>query len=350
MNKPGEDAFVPLFLLQIPQKTLARFGFTPRQWGDLLQAMLQVDVQGECAPEALISLRDFCRVFRVARNLFGPERFLQAYIEDARPWQMGPVGLAMEAAPTLDDALALWVGNASLLAPMLDIAVRDSATTRQFEARLTADLGDITETYMELILLLSAGLLRLLSGAPLAVELRFAHERQLPADFYRGHFGVDPVVGQRQYALVVDRRETARPNDHHALLTYRGALEGIAALRAAVDRHLRLGFQVRKHLCLAAEDGLFPGLEEVAARFNMSERTFARRLQDEGVTFRDLRGEVQNDMARRLLRKSSVSLKAIVERAGYASEATFVRAFTAANGQTPDAFRAASQKAPDAAS
>ncbi|MDF2446029.1 MAG: hypothetical protein K0S46_1265 [Moraxellaceae bacterium] len=339
-KRTGQDVFVPLFLLQIPQKSLARFGLSQKEWVELLRVLLQVDVQAEPPAETLICLRDFSRVFRVARNLFGPEQFLLAYLTDIRPWHLGAVGRAMEVAPTLDDSLSLWAGNADLLAPMLDIAPRDTDTARGFEIRLTADLGEITETYMELILLMTVALLRDVSGQPLAAELRFAHERRLPAAFYRDSFGLEPGFGHRHYGLALARDDTARANGHHAPLLYREARQGLQALRTAAAAQARLSFLVRKHLSLAADDGLFPGMEEVALHFNMSERTFARRLQEEDVTFRDLRSQVQDDIARRLLRKPSLALRTIAERAGHPGVAAFCRAFEAANGVTPEAYRA----------
>jgi hypothetical protein len=67
--------------------------------------------------------------------------------------------------------------------------------------------------------------------------------------------------------------------------------------------------------------------DEVARSFGMNRRTFARRLQESGTTFRALLDAVRFDAARVLLRGSAVSLEDIANRLGYADVTAFARAF-----------------------
>lgn len=340
-----QDIHIPLFVLQLPQKTLARFGASQQDWIAFLRARLNIDINESNLTDTVINLDDFCQVFRQTRDAIGKDRFLAAYVEDIRARHMGAIGLAMEAAPTIDDSLDLWVNNVGLLMPVLRVTPREDATQRTFELDLTESLGDITQTYLELALLMSAAIIRNLSGGKVQAQVRVAHAADLAPQFYRDSFGVEPVFGATRYALVFERAQTATINDYYAPLMYQQALRGIEALRENLESHARVSHRVRQFLVRAAEAATFPALEEVAEQFNMSVRTFTRRLQEEGSSFRDMRNQIQIETAKRLLRKSTLPIKAIVERAGFSNTAAFSRAFLSANGQTPLEYR----KAADAA-
>lgn len=339
MKPRSQDTFLPLFVLQLPQKTLARYGLGQHDWTELLAVLLDIDIGETRLEDALISLDDFCKVFRLATNLFGRERHLQAYVQDIRARHMGPVGLAMEAAPTIDDSLTLWTGNADILAPMLEVIAHEAPGQRMIELRLGTDLGDIADTYMELVLLMTAALIRNLSGGTVTAGLGMMHAQLHPDDFYRESFGLLPRFGQQANTLEFATGELARSNDYYAPLIYQQALQGIRDLRANLENHQRLGFRARKLLLQQAEEGVHLTLEDVAAQFNMSVRSFSRHLREEDLSFRDLRADVQFTIARRLLGKTRLPIKAIADRAGFSNLSAFCRAFHAAHGQTPQEYR-----------
>ncbi len=75
----------------------------------------------------------------------------------------------------------------------------------------------------------------------------------------------------------------------------------------------------------------------IAALAGVSAATLRRRLEDEGVSFRDLRKEVLNDAAKTLLlRRKSVA--EVADELGFSDFRAFNRAFKSWNGETPKAF------------
>lgn len=346
MKNSGQDIFLPLFVLQLPHKTLARFELCQDDWMELLAVLLAIDINASDLNETLISLDEFCQAFRLALDRVGREDFLQSYVEDIRARHMGAVGLAMETAPTLDDSLAIWCDNAPILAPMLEIACSETSEERRYSIRFNADIGDIAETYMEVVLFMTSAIVRNLSGGTVTARVELAHAAQQPPSFYRDSFGLEPLFGQRENALIFRRQDTARANDYYAPLMYRQALEGIRQLRENIQGHMKLAFRVRQFLQKCADDGLYPSLYETAEHFNMAARTFTRHLSEEGVGFRQLRNETQLNVAKRLLRKSRLPIKAIADRAGFTNISAFSRAFHAANGVTPQEFRRAEENMP----
>ncbi len=75
----------------------------------------------------------------------------------------------------------------------------------------------------------------------------------------------------------------------------------------------------------------------IAALSGVSVATLRRRLESEGVSFRDLRTEILNEAAKRLLRQRN-SVAEVAEELGFSDFRAFNRAFKAWNGVTPKAF------------
>lgn len=87
-----------------------------------------------------------------------------------------------------------------------------------------------------------------------------------------------------------------------------------------------------------SSDG-FPSLSKVADRINLSPRTLARRLERQGVSFRDVVNERRRLEALELLRASAIQIDEIATRLGYLNPANFTRAFKRWTGETPSAYR-----------
>jgi AraC-like DNA-binding protein len=83
-----------------------------------------------------------------------------------------------------------------------------------------------------------------------------------------------------------------------------------------------------------------PTLAKTAKRLHVTPRTLQRRLEETGVTFAGLLGEVRRAQAERLLAHTDTALADIAEQVGYADSATFVRAFKSWTGVTPGKLRA----------
>jgi len=70
-----------------------------------------------------------------------------------------------------------------------------------------------------------------------------------------------------------------------------------------------------------------PPMEVIAARMNMTVRTFQRKLKAEGETYRKLSGRLRKDMALKLIHHSDHKIETIAEMLGYSEASAFRRAF-----------------------
>lgn len=80
--------------------------------------------------------------------------------------------------------------------------------------------------------------------------------------------------------------------------------------------------------------------DEVAALFSMHSRTLNRRLRKFDTSFRELVDEVRYEIARQMLRNTSLDVTEVAAALGYADASAFTRAFRRWSGTTPGAWRA----------
>lgn len=73
--------------------------------------------------------------------------------------------------------------------------------------------------------------------------------------------------------------------------------------------------------------GKIPSLEIIAAHMNVSDRSFQRRLQQDGESYRSLAAEMKKELAVNLLQNTDATVHAISEVLGYAEASAFHRAF-----------------------
>jgi AraC-like DNA-binding protein len=74
---------------------------------------------------------------------------------------------------------------------------------------------------------------------------------------------------------------------------------------------------------------------EIAARLGLSQRTSARRLASEGVTFSAVLESLRGDLARQYLSDPDLSISRIAWLLGYEEVSAFTRAFKRRTGKTP---------------
>ncbi|MDH3399610.1 MAG: AraC family transcriptional regulator [Chromatiales bacterium] len=95
-----------------------------------------------------------------------------------------------------------------------------------------------------------------------------------------------------------------------------------------------VGFQVRNLL-----DKPNPTLEKVSQKLNMSRRTLQRRLDESGLSFREVLRRERHELALTLLENPDQSIADIAYRLGFANQSAFSRAFRQVLGYSPRQYR-----------
>jgi len=80
-------------------------------------------------------------------------------------------------------------------------------------------------------------------------------------------------------------------------------------------------------------------IEKMAMIFNLTQRTFQRRLKEEGWTFRELLDCTRKELAKDYLCKEEMSADNITHKLGFAESTAFIRAFKRWYGNTPSRYK-----------
>lgn len=175
------------------------------------------------------------------------------------------------------------------------------------------------------------------TGVPRVVRLDY------PAPAYCAQYatalGCACEFGAERAELVLDSVHARHPNLNHAEALSR-ELGVIADALLAQQAQSPLSARVLEAWRASAEISRM-SMEETAARFGISERTLRRRLQAEGTSFPALVQRALGELAERLLRDPTRSVKEIALTLGFADPSAFHRALRRWTGKTPGELRGA---------
>jgi AraC-like DNA-binding protein len=100
------------------------------------------------------------------------------------------------------------------------------------------------------------------------------------------------------------------------------------------------GDQVKKMISTDFK-GQVPPIEVIASRMNMTARSFQRRLQEEGQSYRNISSQLRKEFAMQLLNTSHSKMEEIAEVLGYSEASAFRRAFKTWTDTSPTKMRKA---------
>ncbi|WP_083241576.1 AraC family transcriptional regulator [Methyloceanibacter stevinii] len=250
---------------------------------------------------------------------------------------LGPLGRVMCHAATLGEALsefaAFQIGNSTGATVYLMQADRDVVLGYGiYDPAVHASVH-----VHDVVVAVGCKLVKELTlGSVVPEEVWLA--RPAPQDLkpYRSLGGMTVRFGQSHSGVVVGsaglacRLPQGNATLHEAALTELApdlakARKSVAGLVRHELRHLLLTSRAR--------------MDDAAAHLGVHPRSLRRRLQEEGVTFEELKDEVRYAMARDLLRLGALSVTDIATTLDYSSASSFVHAFGRWSGISPAKWR-----------
>lgn len=304
------------------------------------------------APDFQISLEQELQIILSWLRYMGPDASSPTSIFANVAWQdigrFGLIGLAMQHAPSLEQALRAVFENAQLVWGHTRLAVTsDGETMRLRLDPMRPSLPMVSDEDNARL-------------AKLCLLWDVASSAQMIAD----------ILGQQHWpqsvSLPLPKPPDWRCDTNHltrvvrfdaeqAMIAYPAAMLKAAPIKAnrvsflfylnesrkrseALCSDISLDEQVSRWLW-ASTPPMRCG--EIARRLGMSERSLARGLHAEGTSYRDLLNQVQADRAQNLLGDPAATAASVAYRLGYSDPAAFSRAFVGWTGQTPGSWRAA---------
>ncbi len=165
----------------------------------------------------------------------------------------------------------------------------------------------------------------------------FAFSPRTDIEKYQGVFGMN--VSFDQPLTVFDVHQSALSMVNHQSKSmefelFRQQCQAEMTLRSQESQFI----SDRIRLCLQGENGRI-GLEEVASRLNMSERSLRRHLAKEGISFRAIRNQYFLQQSLNYLRDPQLQIEEIADILGYSEPSAFSRAFHKWMGMPPGKYR-----------
>lgn len=170
------------------------------------------------------------------------------------------------------------------------------------------------------------------------IEIRFQHEVGDHTQAFQRLAGFPIVFGAENLEIILSLSildlpvPTYDPSLRAHLLEYG---ERVLAERRLPQQQTRARVE---GLITQSLPGKVIQADEAAANLGMSPRTFARRLQSEGTSYREIVEDLRCDLAQTFI-NNGMSLTEISYSLGYADQAAFSTAFKRWTGQAPSAFK-----------
>jgi AraC-like DNA-binding protein len=300
--------------------TLRRFGAT-----DTLREAI-VEGCGLTADQAeertvKVGFRQHMRQVDNLNRLLG-EGWLVTAPELWRPPAHGVLGMAVTNAPTLAEALALLRLELQSALPFMQFSVVEDGTMGVVRFVPTAEIPESQLRHLtELILL---GVASAISWLPRRPGLAFDYQWPEPA--YGAKLAAALGGPVRWWAgssaVIVPARLLGLRSPMADPILYREILGRLATLAQGAPESVA----GRLTRLLARSESARLSMAAAAAALELSERTLARRLAEEGASYRDLADAELKARARRLLDAGALSRAEIAERLGFSDATGFSRA------------------------
>jgi AraC-like DNA-binding protein len=249
---------------------------------------------------------------------------------------LGVFGLIAQTAPDIRTAIDDLIGF---------LSVHD----RFAGVRLTTDGGTATLQYVvhypavpgvelasDITIAALIRMLRALCGddwSPTRVSMPRARPAQIQP--FEETLGTEIIFGAEVGAIAFPLHWLTRapPGANPSLRSYFGGLVRMAQLSSGSDVE-----RVRRIARLQLVGG-GPSADSAAAVLGIHRRTMARRLAAEGLTFKQLVGDLRFEMACDMLTSTSEPMARIAEMLGYSDQTVFSRAFSRRFGRPPSHLR-----------
>lgn len=314
---------------------------------DLSRALLQTQGLEEAAlhdPYGWVPLANYITLLeRAAEALRAPCLGAQVGCLH-RPEHAGPFGALFLTGSTLGEICHEMAGFWPLMQSHTEVGFEANGSSAVLSYRITdQEIAQRGRQDAQLTIAAMAGFNKLILGDHWRPEeVQFVHA-PLPGtvNILQNIFGAPVVFHAQANRLIFAKSDLAARN-----LVATPALEPIMRRHlqdllaeetqhdASPQNYQNFPAQVRIAVMAALELGQV-SLADSAAKLNMSERSFQRKLAAHGIAFRQVLESCRKELAQKLLEKPGTQVKAVANLLGYSELSSFSRAYKGWTGRSP---------------
>lgn len=252
----------------------------------------------------------------------------------------GSMGIVMQNSITLGEAVRYVADHchAHSLAARVRVE-QDRGTGKLFVGHeiLVDKLPNKRQAIEQVLLLGQLNALQITGGHARAREIHFRYQRLSSLATYQRYFGCEVRFDQKEDGIVFYERDVLCPIVNADAQLYKHTttyIENNFDLMAQ-PLHVRV-----RGVILQFMESDNCSKERIAGELNLHPRTLLRRLKAEGKCFEVIKDEVRRDMALGYLQTTSLPLRRIAEKIGYAEHSVLTRSCTRWFAATPREVRA----------
>jgi AraC-like DNA-binding protein len=294
-------------------------------------------------PEHRLPLRKFVTLIEAASRATGDDCFGAHLGQVCALRELGLPGYLATFAPSVDRALASFARYYYLLGDATDVRFEQRDGRASFTYRVLDPESWPRRQDAEQVLVMIVVLLRSWIGTGFRPQLVcFEHQRPEGAHELERILGCPLRFDCETNTVYLDGAAALHENPHaderlFQLLSWFAETVTQRAPVSAVPSTFQE--QVLASIDVCANLGN-ASVHSVARALGLEARSFQRRLQTEGTSFRELSEAYLQRQALKLLRQAALSEKEIALQLGYGNLNSFIRAFRRWHGATPGQWRA----------
>ena len=289
-----------------------------------------------------VSFEQAYRAWEVAIQQTGDQRLGLHIGEQTNPSIMGLVGHLMQSCPNLEEAFKSFCSFSVVASDMFSYSISKVADKHWLSYKACTPWIKVAPISarqgVEQAMAGTLNVFRILTGKkifPELVHLSYPTPKDLPE--YERVFQAPIKWSAPSNTLVFSHEQLSTP-----VLSYDESLMGVFCelIRKRFEKLDQETFvnKVKREI-MTTFMGQIPSIESIAARFNITVRSFQRKLEEENSSYRELCQELGKDFAASLLSNQNVKITEVASALGYSDARAFQRAFKSWTGQTPSKFR-----------
>lgn len=283
----------------------------------------------------------FRELIRCCRDIAMPGKPLSVQMADFIPITVpgGMFGLASFTAKSVQQSLEVMVSFSPTVMPTYRFELINDGCKCHVIPHCKTDFGDVQHQLNEAVCGYILNLRHFAKLPDPKPTVQLTHEPMGNVSDYENTFGANFIFSQKMVCITFEKHHLSQPLYTHNRATFEQVYANLKST-SEIAKNLTNSKKVTDALRSRIARLQPISSTQIAEHMNVSERTLARRLHQEGTSFAELKQQVCIDYAKYLLSGSELPVCKVAHACGYSSDSNFARAFKSVTGLTPKEFRA----------
>ncbi|MCG8670655.1 MAG: AraC family transcriptional regulator [Pseudomonadales bacterium] len=250
----------------------------------------------------------------------------------------GNLGSAILASQDIDSALLLLERYAAIVMPAIKVSFHRTEQYTAMEYQVLTPFNDLNIALIEAIISTTSHNFSLLTGKSFYPQsLSVTYDEPGYSARYREFTQCDVTFNAPTNRFVFSHTALNLPITTANQINREFMVQQCESDLLSINSQTPLSDRIREIISLYLDES--PSIQFVAQKLEVSERTLRRRLNEEGINYRELLKQIRQNMAEHYLKNTEMRIEHIAWQLGYKETANFRKAFKEHSGVSPRLWR-----------